>query len=74
MHFAVGNRGHLVLWSTGPEDGADRDAIIAQWCFPSRRQQGGRFEAGSEVDNAGPISDKLKTANNAAAETRRTDR
>jgi hypothetical protein len=43
---------------------------MVQWCFPSRRQQAGRFESGSEA-NAGTIGEKPNNASSRMAVMRR---
>lgn len=70
----MGNEGHLEVRRSGPDEEVDRDTIIEQWCFPSRRQQAGRFESGSEEDSIGPISDKLKTVKSNVADKRCTEK
>jgi hypothetical protein len=53
----------------GPgEDSESRE----QRCFPSRRQQAGSLDSGSEANIAGSISEKLKRASSATASTLRT--
>ena len=71
--FIVGKEGHLEVSSTGPGDEWRGDIIIAQWCFPSRRQHDGRLESGPEEDSAGPIDDTPRTVKRSVADKRCTE-
>lgn len=66
-----GNRSHRAACAAGPAGDCPRLAIV-QWCFPSRRQQGGSFESGSDANTAGAISEKLKRDTSSDARIRRT--
>ena len=69
--FAVGKEGHLEACKARPDQESDA-ATITQWCLPSRRQQAGSFEPGSEADSDGLISERLKITNSSVADRRRT--
>jgi len=71
--WSDGNEAHLAPATTGPDGDPCRIDIMAQWCFPSRRQHTGRFDSGLEAESAGPISDRLKRTTRVAAHTRRTE-
>ena len=55
----------------GPDGEADWPAVMAQWCFPPRRQQGGSLESGSDANTAGAIGEKPNTATSSIAQMRR---
>jgi hypothetical protein len=55
--------GQWAAFNAGPDSDAPPDVDIEQWCLPARRQQAGRFDADAEP-KTGPISEKLKIANN----------
>jgi hypothetical protein len=73
MAPADGNRGHLPGCREGPDGDSDCIAIIAQWCFPPRRQHAGSFESRSEANTTGLISEKLNRAISNNANVRRID-
>lgn len=66
-----GKKGHLLAWSVGPDDESDAAVIMAQWCFPSRRQHAGRFAFVLEANSAGLISGKLNRTISRKADARR---
>lgn len=67
---ATGNDGHGAARSDGPASESGATSIMAQWCLPARRQQGGRFDSSSDANTAGLSSEKPKSAISKPADMR----
>ena len=57
-------------YKDGPVDRSGSDDIIAQWCFPLRRQHSGRFDSGLEA-SSNPTIGEIVTARSKTARLRR---
>jgi hypothetical protein len=67
----VGKKEHLPACKAGPDDDSDSVAIVAQRCFPLRRQHAGSFESPPNASTEGLISEKPKSASSSIADARR---
>ena len=69
----MGKKEHLPACKAEPDDDSDSVAIVAQWCFPLRRQHAGSFESAPKASTEGLISEKPKRASSSIADARRME-
>jgi len=69
--FGFGYCEHRGEYRDGPDDRSGSDDIFAQWCFPLRRQQAGRFDSGPEARSNPTIIGEIVTARSKTARLRR---
>ena len=68
--FRFGYSEHRRAYKDGPDDRSGSDDIIAQWCFPLRRQHAGRFDSRLEA-RSNPIIGEIVNARSKTARLRR---
>ena len=70
VRSVLGYREQRLAFKVGPDGRSGSGDIIAQWCFPLRRQHAGRFDSGLEAKSS-PIIGEIVTARSKTAMLRR---